>query len=123
MEDERLEPKMIHYDQAPAVEFGDEAPGVTIRLLIDEEHDGAPIYMLRMIEIAPGGNTPDHSHPYEHENFVVEGNGMVMVEKSWHDVGPGDVIFVPPDIRHTYKNAGEAPFRFLCGIPVPRLRP
>jgi hypothetical protein len=24
---------------------------------------------------------------------------------------------------HTYANAGDATFKFLCGIPVPRLRP
>lgn len=116
-------PKVIHYDEVPGVEFGEEAPGVTIRVLIDEEHDGAPNYALRMIEIATGGNTPDHDHPYEHENFVVEGRGQVLIAEGWHDVAPGDVIFVPPGVRHTYKNTGEETLRFLCGIPVPRLRP
>jgi quercetin dioxygenase-like cupin family protein len=76
--------------------FGDEAPGVSIRLLIDEEHDGAPVYVLRMLEVAPGGHTPDHAHPFEHENFVVSGGGRVMIQGEWHDVAEGDVIFVPP---------------------------
>ena len=96
-------PKVVHYQDVPAKTFGDEAPGVKIRLLIDDEHDGAPVYILRMIEVDPGGNTPDHSHPFEHENFVVEGRGEVMVEGRWSQVTEGDVIFVPPGVRHQYR--------------------
>jgi quercetin dioxygenase-like cupin family protein len=118
-----MEPKwkVAHYEDMAAVTFGDEAPGVQIRRLIDEEHDGAPVYNLRMLEIDPGGSTPDHSHPNEHENFIVSGSGEVMIEGSWHPVSGGDVVFVPPGVRHQYRNAGAEPFRFLCGIPVSRL--
>lgn len=121
MEARETKGKVVHYDEVPAIVFGDEAPGVTIRRLIDEERDGAPFYNLRMLEIAAGGNTPDHVHPNEHENFILSGNGEVMVEGEWHPVGPGDVVFVPPGVRHQYRNAGDEPFRFLCGIPVSRL--
>lgn len=115
--------KAVHYTDIPAQVFGDAAPGVTIRWMIDEEHDGAPNYALRMIEVAPGGNTPKHSHPYEHENFVVEGQGRVLLGDEWRDVGPGSVIFVPADLLHTYVNAGDVPLKFLCGIPAARLIP
>jgi len=114
--------KVIHYTDAPAQVFGDEAPGTTIRWLIDDDHDGAPVYALRMIEIAPGGHTPRHRHPYEHENFVVEGQGRVLLGGEWRAVRAGDVIFVPGDMEHTYENTGDVPFKFLCGIPVKRLR-
>ena len=110
--------KVVHYTDVHATEFGPTAPGAKIRVLIDDEHDGAPVYKLRMIEIDPGGNSPDHSHPYEHENFVVEGKGQVMIEGEWHDLQPGDVVLVPPSTRHQYRNAGESTFKFLCGIPV-----
>ncbi len=113
--------KMAHYTDIHAFEFGSAAPGVEIRRLIDEELDGAPFYNLRMIEIAPGGNTPDHSHENEHENFVVEGQGEVMVEGTFHQVAVGDVIFIPPCARHQYRNTGEGTFRFLCGVPASRL--
>ncbi|MCX7670409.1 MAG: cupin domain-containing protein [Anaerolineae bacterium] len=115
--------KVIHYTDVPAQVVGAEAPGATIRWLIDEPHDGAPNYALRMIEVAAGGHTPDHTHPFEHENFVVEGRGRVRIGDEWYDVGPGSVIFVPAGVRHCYANAGDAPFRFLCGIPTPRLMP
>jgi len=117
------EAKAVHYTDVPAKTFGDAAPGVTIRWLIDEEHDGAPNYALRMIEVTPDGHTPRHSHPFEHENFVVEGRGRVLLGETWHDVGPGSVVFVPAGLLHTYANAGDTPFRFLCGIPTARLMP
>ena len=110
--------KVVRYSEVPAIEFGDEAPGVSIRQLINAENDGAPVYNLRMIEIAPGGNTPDHMHPYEHENFMVSGRGEVMVGGEWHPASEGDVIFVPAGVRHQYRNIGEDTFRFLCGIPI-----
>ncbi len=112
--------KAIHYTDVPAQVFGDEAPGVTIRWVIDEQHDGAPHYALRVIEVAAGGNTPRHAHPYEHENFVIEGQGRVLIDDAWHDVGSGSVIFVPPSVLHTYENTGAMPFKFLCGIPTSR---
>jgi quercetin dioxygenase-like cupin family protein len=112
--------KAIHYTDVPAQVFGDEAPGVTIRWVIDEKADGAPNYALRVIEVAPGGHTPKHTHPYEHENYVVEGQGRVLIENAWHDVGPGSVIFVPAGTLHTYENSADVPFRFLCGIPTSR---
>jgi len=115
--------KVCHYTEVPAEVFGDEAPGVTIRWVIDEQRDGAPVYALRVIEVAPGGHTPDHTHAFEHENFVIEGKGRVQINGEWHDVGVGDVVFVPPHTQHTYANTGDTPFKFLCGIPVSRLMP
>lgn len=113
--------KVARFDEIAAAEFGPEAPGVNIRRLIDEEHDGAPVYNLRMIEIAPGGSTPDHAHPNEHENFILSGEGEVMIEGKWHPLTGGNVVFVPPGVRHQYRNTGGETFRFLCGIPVSRL--
>jgi quercetin dioxygenase-like cupin family protein len=114
--------KVVHYTDVPAQTFGDSAPGTSIRWLIDDDHDGAPVYALRMIEIEPGGNSPQHSHPYEHENFVVEGKGRLMITGKWYDLQAGDVAFVPAGVLHQYANAGDSTFKFLCGIPVKKLR-
>ena len=114
--------KIVHYTDVPAQTFGDSAPGTSIRWLIDDDHDGAPVYALRMIEIEPGGNSPQHTHPYEHENFVVQGKGRLFIEGVWYDLKEGDVAFVPAGVLHQYVNAGDSVFKFLCGIPVKKLR-
>jgi len=115
--------KVVHYTDVPGQVFGESAPGTTLRWLIDDDHDGAPTLSLRMVEIEPGGSSPRHEHPYEHENFVVDGVGKLLIADTWHDLKPGDVALVPPGILHQYVNAGDTTFRFLCGIPVKRLIP
>jgi len=115
--------KVIHYSKVEGQSMGVVAPGATIRWLIDADHDGAPTYALRMIELEPGGHSPHHSHPYEHENFVVEGEGQVLMDGVWHDLKVGDVVFMPPNADHQYRNAGSTVFKFLCGIPVKKLLP
>lgn len=117
-----IKAKVTHFADVPAREFGPEAPGAAIRQLISDKEDQAPVYNMRMIEIQPGGHSPDHSHPYEHENFVVEGEGEVMIEGKVEKIGPGTVILVPPGARHQYRNSGTTLLRFLCSIPVERLR-
>ncbi len=114
--------KVAHYTDIPAKVFGSEAPNTSIRVLINDENDNAPVYNLRMIEIGVEGNTPDHSHPYEHENFVVEGNGAVMIDGTWYELKQGDVVLVPANIRHQYKNTGNSVFKFLCGIPNSKIQ-
>jgi len=114
--------KVVHSTDIPAQKFGDSAPGTSIRWLIDDEHDGAPVYALRMIEIQPGGHSPQHTHPYEHENFVVRGKGRVLIADTWYDLQEGDVAFVPAGILHQYVNAGDSTLKFLCEIPVKKLR-
>ena len=51
--------------------------GVWIRWLIGED-SGAPNFFLRLFEVEPGGHTPFHSHPFEHEVYVLSGEGRII---------------------------------------------
>jgi quercetin dioxygenase-like cupin family protein len=106
-----------HYSQVPVKEFGPEAPGAAIRVLISEE-DGAPVYKMRMIEIQAKGSSPHHHHPYEHENYVLEGEGEVEINGQCYPLKPGTVVLVPADALHQYRNTGASLLRFLCSIPL-----
>jgi quercetin dioxygenase-like cupin family protein len=93
------------------------AEGVEIRWLIAKE-DGAPNFAMRMFEIAPGGHTPLHRHPHEHEVFVVEGAGVFVHEGADYPIARDDVVFVPGGDEHCFKNTGSAALRMLCLIPL-----
>jgi quercetin dioxygenase-like cupin family protein len=101
-------------DQAPVTMEG--SSGCQVRWLIDET-TGAPNFAMRQYEVAPGGYTPRHSHPYEHEVFVLEGQGIVIEGDVEHPLAPGDVVFVTPDEVHQFRNTGTAPLKFLCLVP------
>ena len=109
------------YTACEAETFGDEAPGVTIRWVIDEKK-GADTYAMRVIEIQPGGHTPYHAHWFEHQNFVLEGEGQVRIGDEVYPIKPGDVIFVPGDVEHQYVNTGDTSLKFICSIPMEWVR-
>src|SRR3990172_1532656 len=95
------------------------AEGVTIRVLMGD-NVGAPNFSMRHFEVAPGGSTPFHAHPWEHEVYVLSGKGIARRKDGQSEVGPGSFVYVPPGEEHNFANAGDAPFTFLCVIPSPK---
>ncbi len=93
------------------------AKDVEIRWLISKV-DGAKNFAMRMFELQPGGHTPLHTHPHEHEVFIVDGNGTFVFEGKEHEFGPEHVIFVPGGKEHRFKNTGNSLLRLLCLIPA-----
>jgi quercetin dioxygenase-like cupin family protein len=80
--------------------------------------DEMPNFYLRVVEVEPGGNTPRHNHPYEHEVFVLDGEGE-LIDPAGKALAlkPGAVAYVAPDELHQFRNAGNGVFRFICLIP------
>jgi len=95
------------------------APGATIRWLWGEP-DGAPSFALRLIEVQPGASTPHHSHPYEHEVYVLSGRARLQGAAREYPIEAGDTALILPDEPHQFVNAGTDVLRFLCAIPLPR---
>ena len=96
-------------------------PGVTIRWLWTTA-DQAPVYALRLFEVQPGASTPYHTHPYEHEVYILSGQATLRGEAGEYQLAPGDTALVLPSEEHQFANAGTEVLRFLCGIPLPRAR-
>lgn len=92
------------------------ARGVKVRWVISEK-DGAPNFAMRVFEIEPKGFTPYHQHEWEHEVFVKDGEGIVVSEGKEFPFKPGDVIFIPPDEIHQFKNTSDKKLEFLCLVP------
>ena len=111
--------KIAHYKDTPPDAVGEEgACGISIRWVISEK-DGAPNFSMRVFEVAPGGYSPYHSHPWEHEVFVLEGSGVVVQEAGEVPISRGDVLFIPGGEMHQLRNASEETLEFICLIPNP----
>jgi quercetin dioxygenase-like cupin family protein len=82
------------------------------------EVDGAPNFAMRLFGLGPGGHTHHHSHPYEHEVFVLEGGGVVVGPDGERPFKAAEVIFVPANEKHQFRNTGTGFCRFLCLIPA-----
>lgn len=106
--------KSVEVPQAPVTMEG--AAGCRVRWLVGAA-DQAPTFAMREFELEPGGHTPRHFHPYEHEIYVLEGEGEILDGDAPRPLRPGDVVLVAPDDVHQFRNTGTAPFRMLCLIP------
>jgi quercetin dioxygenase-like cupin family protein len=109
--------KIAHYKDIPPDPAGEEgASRIAVRWLISEK-DGAPNFSMRVIEIEPGGHSPYHHHPWEHEVFILEGNGTLVYEEKEILFTRGDVIFIPPGEQHQLRNSATERLEFICLIP------
>ena len=91
--------------------------GVVKREVITAD-DGAPHFCMRVFELEPGSSVPLHSHPWEHEIFVLSGQGAVLSEGGETQVVKENVIFIAPNERHGFANNSHQPLRFICVIPL-----
>ncbi len=110
------EPKVINWKDVEAKEVPESmATKTTIRWLIEPKD--APNFCMRIFEVMPGGVIKEHSHPWEHEIFVLKGKGKIRIGKEEYEVKEGDFIYIPPCKEHYYENLGDEPFTFICVIP------
>jgi quercetin dioxygenase-like cupin family protein len=110
--------KVFHYTDVPA-QPAEGLPGVTLRWAI-AQNVGAPNFAMRVIDVQPGAATEHHTHAWEHEVFVLEGQGSVRGVQGETNIGPGSCIYVAPDEVHQFINTGAGVLRFICVIPNPR---
>jgi len=111
--------KVFSYTEIPEERPQERAKGLMVRWLIDEK-TGAENFFMRLFEMQPGGWSPLHQHPWEHELFILEGEGLASDGKTERRLKKGDVIYVPPGETHQFKNNGRISLRFLCLIPKHR---
>jgi len=95
--------------------YGEVEPEGRLRWLIK-----GPNFDIRLVEIEPSPNPPreQHLHSWEHEIFILEGNGVIFSEDNVQPFGVGDIIFIPAGEPHAFMNTGKKTLRFICCIPA-----
>ena len=86
--------------RASEVEELDLEGGGKIRWLITHR-DGAENFSMRLITVPKGKSTPNHSHDYEHEIFLIEGKGEAVLDGRKFPVDRNHFLFIPGGIEHT----------------------
>ncbi len=104
------------HEQQPVTMDG--ATGARMRMLVGPA-EGAGNFHMRHFEVAPGGHTPHHQHDYEHEIIILNGEGTAQSPQGEQAFRAGDVIWVPPNEMHQFRNTGTEPLQFICLIPAP----
>jgi quercetin dioxygenase-like cupin family protein len=80
--------------------------------------DGVPTVSFRVFSIEPGGYTPFHQHGYEHMNYVINGEGVLVAEDGEHKLRQGDFALVLPAEKHQFKNRSDSQnLVIICAVP------
>ena len=103
-----------HYLEVPEEETGFE--GVTIRWLVYPKL-GAKNFAMRYFVLKKDSEIPIHQHDWEHEIFILKGEGIITNGEEEHHVKAGNFLYVPPNEPHGYRALSET-FEFLCIIPA-----
>lgn len=58
--------------------------------------------------IGAGSQINEHFHNCEESVIVLEGNGVAVIEGAGHALGPGDTVWIPPELPHYFRNASTS---------------
>lgn len=100
------------------------AEKVKVQYLIDERQ-GSERFALRLYTVGKSGHTPLDQHEYEHQVYVLSGQGLLKLSKenssALRTLRAGDTIFIPSNAVHQFSNERDEPFVFLCVKGNPKL--
>ena len=65
------------------------------------------------VTVYPGGNTKNHDHSWEQVNYILKGQGLLVVDDSKEAIEAGMAIHIPGGERHCYENTGSEPLIIL----------
>ena len=109
---------LVHnVSDVPGRPMGKELPGVTKRVMVGKD-EGALNFVIRHFTLEEGAATPYHAHDWEHEVFILEGEGVLVSEDGEQPVRPADAAYVPPNAKHNFRNTGKGKLCFLCIVPM-----
>jgi quercetin dioxygenase-like cupin family protein len=68
---------------------------------------------VSVIETEPGVGPPLHHHDFDESFYVLEGELTFRLRDEYVTAGPGDLVFAPRGVPHTFANLSGAPARQL----------
>jgi quercetin dioxygenase-like cupin family protein len=91
-------------------------PGDQVRFLITGEETGGALFMAEVL-VPPTGGVPPHIHQREDEAFhILEGALTVQVGGETLKASPGDFVFLPRGVVHSFRNDGDVIAKFLVVV-------
>ena len=79
-------------------------------------NDTVDQYCVLAATMPPGVGVPIHQHPQQEAFFILEGEAEFAVESSglaWKKVLPGDMVNIPPDAMHGFRNESDGEVKLL----------
>lgn len=94
-----------------------EASKALKRVLIGPEQ-GWDSHVLRVFDLEAGGYTPKHKHDWPHINFILEGEGTLLVDGKIETIQAGHYAYIPSNTEHQFRACEDKALKFMCIIPI-----
>lgn len=92
------------------------AKDASIKVLVSK-NEGWESHVMRVIDVKQNGFTPKHSHDWPHINYIIEGEGELMIDGKINQVSAGSYAYIPSNTIHQFTNVGNSVFKFICIVP------
>ena len=86
--------------------------GINVKMMVDTDL-GAQLSTMFMVHYDPDGATGPHDHPFEETYYFLEGHAEATFDGRRYELGPGDVAWAGVGARHSFRNLGGGPLRWL----------
>jgi len=107
----------------PTRVLGQEGEVFVTRSTICQDSTGARTFRMGMTELEPGNTVFAHCHDCEEAMYVLEGEGVFVIDGEEYPAKPGDTAFVQSGVVHgPHRCVGGNVFRFLY-VTGPVVRP
>jgi mannose-6-phosphate isomerase-like protein (cupin superfamily) len=91
----------------PVIRLDDLRFSPTAALFEGRDHGaGVSVFVTRT---PPGRHVPLHVHPYPETFLLLEGRGRWTAGDEVAELGPEDMLVVPPQTPHGFRNTGDVP--------------
>ncbi len=94
-----------------------EAKNAAMKVLVSPK-EGWEDHVMRVIELEAEGYSPKHQHDWPHINYIIEGEGTLLIGDTLHPIQAGSYAYVPANTLHQFSNSGSSPLKFICIVPV-----
>jgi quercetin dioxygenase-like cupin family protein len=82
---------------------------------VDERNGGAKDFVIFTEDVPPGQSIPPHRHPHSEEVlFIHAGTGTAWLDGKQATIGPGSIIFMPPNTGVRLTNDGKQPISLVA---------
>jgi quercetin dioxygenase-like cupin family protein len=83
---------------------------------------GAESFGFNVVDIAPGGQIPEHNHTGDNQEevfIILDGQATIVADDEEHEARAGTYCRYAPEVSRTIKNNSDENVRaLLIGVPV-----
>jgi quercetin dioxygenase-like cupin family protein len=83
---------------------------------------GAESFGFNVVDIAPGGQIPEHDHSGDNQEevfIILDGQATIVVDDDEHEAPTGTYCRYAPEVKRTIKNDSDTNVRaLLIGVPM-----